>query len=59
MKLCEMFLLNLILHGHVSTAVAVIIGVVCRITGRPNKLLKCLSEQLSVTKRVSNFLISY
>jgi len=58
MQIREIILLNVNHYGHVSTAVAVIIRVVYKITGLPNKLLKCLSEQLTVTKRVSNFVLS-
>ena len=40
-------------YPHVSTAVAVIFRVIYKITRGPNKLLKCTSEPLTVTKHVS------
>jgi len=55
MHLCEMCLSHFIHYGHVSTAVSVITRVLYKITGSPNKLLKCKSEALADTKHVSNF----
>jgi hypothetical protein len=48
MHACEMYLSHVIHYQHVSTAVAVIIRVTNKITGSPNKLLKCNSEPLII-----------
>jgi hypothetical protein len=46
-------------YQHVSIVVASIIRVTYKIKRNPKKLLKCISEPLSVTKHVSNFLHSW
>jgi len=43
-------------YGHVSTAVAIIIRVIYTITVSPNKLLKCVSETLSVSKLTPKYM---
>jgi len=50
-----MCLSHIIHDQHVSITVAIIITVTYEITS-PNKLLKRVSKQLTVTKNVSNFL---
>ena len=49
----------LLWYQHLSNIFAVIIVVVRRITRSPNKLLKCISESLTVSKHVSYFLHSH
>jgi len=55
MHLCKMCFSRVIHYRHVSTTVAVVFRVIYKITRSPNRLLKCISEPLSVTKHVSNF----
>jgi hypothetical protein len=59
MQLCEMRLSHVVHYPHVSTALAVIIRVICKITWCPNRMLNGISEQLAVTKLVSDFLRSH
>jgi hypothetical protein len=53
-----MRLSHVIRYRYISTAVAVIIGVIYKITRSPNKLLKCISESLTLTNYVSDILQS-
>jgi hypothetical protein len=46
---------HIILYQHVLITVAIIITVTYKIKG-PNKLLKCISDPLIVTKNAPNFL---
>ena len=56
MHVCKMCLSHVIHYRHVLTAVAIIIIIIITVTNKPtkfpNKLLKCISEPLSVTKNV-------
>jgi len=59
MHLTKMCLSRVIHYRNVSTAVAIIFRVVNKITRSPNRLLKCVSEPLGVTKHASDFLLSH
>ena len=52
MPLCEMCLSHVIHCRHVSIAVAIIIRVIYKFTWSPEKLLKCVSETLSLVSVV-------
>jgi hypothetical protein len=52
-------LLLIVHYPHVSTDVVIIIGVIYTVTRSPNRLLKCISEPLTVTDHVSDFLHIY
>jgi hypothetical protein len=54
----KMRLSHVIHYRHVSTAVAIIIRAIYKITRSPNKLLKCISLSLTLTNYVSNILQS-
>ena len=58
MHICELYLSHDIRYQHASTAVAVIIRVIYKITSSSNELLKCVNEPLIVIKYASNFLQS-
>ena len=64
MNLCKTCLSPVIHYRHVSTAVAIIIIIIIitvtnKTTNSPNKMLKCISEPLSVTTNVSNCIKQY
>jgi len=56
MHVRKMCLSQVIYYRHVSIALAVIIRVIYKIIISPNRLSKCISQPLIVTKHVSNFL---
>ena len=55
----KLVLSHAVRYRRVSTAVAIIIRVIYTITVSPNKLLKCVSETLSVINNVSNLTPKY
>ena len=59
-----MCLSHVIPYRHVSTAVAIIIIIIIitvniKTTNSPNRLLKCVSEPLTVSKDVPNYIKQY
>ena len=56
--MCEKCLSHIIHHKYVSIIVATNIRVTYKNIRNPNKVSKCVSEQLDVTKMVSDFLYS-